>query len=171
MIDVREELVALLPRMRRFAYGLSGNRDDADDLVQAACERALERSEQWTPGSRLDSWIYRIIQNLWLDRLRSRKLRGDPVDVETLEPQADENAHRQPEVRSDMARVAAALDQLKPEHRELIMLICVEELSYKDAAQALQIPLGTVMSRLARARLQLHELLGGASLLMVKGQS
>jgi len=156
MIDVREELVALLPRMRRFAYGLSGNRDDADDLVQAACERALERSEQWTPGSRLDSWIYRIIQNLWFDRLRSRKLRGDPVDVETQEPQADENAHRQPEVRSDMARVAAALDQLKPEHRELILLICVEELSYKDAAQVLQIPLGTVMSRLARARLQLQ---------------
>lgn len=157
MSDVRQEMVSLLPRLRRFAYGLAGQREDADDLVQAACERALERCDQWEPGTRLDSWMYRIIQNLWIDRLRSRKLRGDPVDVEAIEPSADEHAHRVPELRSDLARVSDALQQLRPEHRELLLLVCVEELSYKEAAELLQIPMGTVMSRLARARLQLQD--------------
>jgi RNA polymerase sigma-70 factor, ECF subfamily len=169
MNDFREELVQLLPRLRRFAYGLSGQRDDADDLVQAACERALERSDQWEPGTRLDSWMYRIIQNLWFDRLRSRKVRGDPVDMEDIEPQADEHAHRAPELRSDLARVSDALQQLRPEHRELLMLVCVEELSYKEAAELLQIPMGTVMSRLARARLALHELLAAGAANPAKG--
>jgi RNA polymerase sigma-70 factor (ECF subfamily) len=157
MSDVREELVRLLPQLRRFAYGLAGNRDDADDLVQAACERALERIDQWEPGTRLDSWMYKIVQNLWFDRLRSRKLRGVAVDTETLEPQADEHAHRAPELRSDLSRVSDALQHLRPEHRELLLLVCVEELSYKEAAELLGIPMGTVMSRLARARLQLQE--------------
>ncbi|MCU0957431.1 MAG: RNA polymerase sigma factor [Hydrogenophaga sp.] len=169
MNDFREELVQLLPRLRRFAYGLTGQRDDADDLVQAACERALERSDQWEPGTRLDSWMYRIIQNLWFDRLRSRKVRGDPVDMEDIEPQADEHAHRAPELRSDLARVSDALQQLRPEHRELLMLVCVEELSYKEAAELLQIPMGTVMSRLARARLALHELLAAGASTPAKG--
>ncbi|MFN3494600.1 MAG: RNA polymerase sigma factor, partial [Hydrogenophaga sp.] len=97
------------------------------------------------------------VQNLWFDRLRSRKLRGDAVDTETLEPQADENAHRAPELRSDLSRVSDALQRLRPEHRELLLLVCVEELSYKEAAALLGIPMGTVMSRLARARLQLQE--------------
>ena len=155
--EFREELVELLPRLRRFAYGLSGHRDDADDLVQAACERALDRADQWEPGTRLDSWMFRIVQNLWFDRLRSRKVRGEQVDESALEQQADEQAHRLPEVRSTFARVAAQLDTLKPEQREVLLLVCVEEYSYQEAAELLQIPVGTVMSRLARARLQLQE--------------
>lgn len=159
MTDVREELVQLLPKLRRFAYGLAGHREDADDLVQEACERALDRLEQWEPGTRLDSWMYRIVQNLWFDRLRQRKTRGQQADEEELALQADDNAHRLPEVRSTFATVSQALDALRPEHREVVMLVCVEELSYREAAELLQIPLGTVMSRLARARLQLHALL------------
>lgn len=157
MSDVREELVALLPRLRRFAHGLSGQREDADDLVQEACERALSRSEQWTPGTRLDSWMYRIIQNLWYDRLRSRRVRGEVVDETVLEQQADEQAHHRPEQRQALAEVSRRLQALRPEHREVVMLVCVEELSYKEAADVLQVPVGTVMSRLARARLQLQE--------------
>ena len=116
--EFREELVELLPRLRRFAYGLAGHRDDADDLVQTACERALDRADQWEPGTRLDSWMFRIVQNLWFDRLRSRKVRGEQVDESALEHQADEQAHRLPEVRSTFARVAAQLDTLKPEDRQ-----------------------------------------------------
>jgi len=157
MNDFREELVELLPRLRRFAYGLAAHREDADDLVQAACERALERVDQWTPGTRLDSWMFRIIQNLWFDRLRSRKVRGEQHDESALAHQTDENAHRVVEVRDTFAHVSAQLDALKPEHREVLMLVCVEEYSYKDAAELLQIPVGTVMSRLARARLQLQD--------------
>lgn len=157
MNDFREELVELLPRLRRFAYGLAGHREDADDLVQSACERALERVDQWTPGTRLDSWMFRIIQNLWFDRLRSRKVRGEQHDETALEQQTDEHAHRLPEVRDTFAHVSAQLDALRPEHREVLMLVCVEDHSYKEAAEILQIPVGTVMSRLARARLQLHD--------------
>ena len=157
MNDFREELVELLPRLRRFAYGLAGHREDADDLVQSACERALERVDQWTPGTRLDSWMFRIIQNLWFDRLRSRKVRGEQHDETALEHQTDEHAHRLPEVRDTFAHVSAQLDALRPEHREVLMLVCVEDHSYKEAAEILQIPVGTVMSRLARARLQLHD--------------
>ncbi|MDO8906324.1 RNA polymerase sigma factor [Hydrogenophaga sp.] len=157
MNDFREELVELLPRLRRFAYGLAAHREDADDLVQAACERALERVDQWSPGTRLDSWMFRIIQNLWFDRLRSRKVRGEQYDESALELQTDENAHRLPEVRDTFAHVLAQLDALRPEHREVLMLVCVEACSYKEAAKILQIPVGTVMSRLARARLQLQD--------------
>ncbi|MBA4264170.1 MAG: RNA polymerase subunit sigma-70 [Comamonadaceae bacterium] len=157
MNDFREELVELLPRLRRFAYGLAAHREDADDLVQAACERALERVEQWTPGTRLDSWMFRIIQNLWFDRLRSRKVRGEQHDESVLEHQTDENAHRVVEVRDTFAHVSAQLDALKPEHRAVLMLVCVEDHSYKEAAELLQVPVGTVMSRLARARLQLQD--------------
>ncbi len=157
MSDVREELVALLPRLRRFAHGLSQQREEADDLVQEACERALSRSELWTPGTRLDSWMYRIIQNLWYDRLRSRRVRGETVDADVLDQQADEQAHHLPERRQAVAEVSRRLQALSPEHREVLMLVCVEEHSYKEAADILQIPVGTVMSRLARARLQLQE--------------
>lgn len=157
MSDVREELVALLPRLRRFAHGLTGQREDADDLVQSACERALSRSELWTPGTRLDSWMYRIIQNLWYDRLRGRRVRAEVVDEELLDQQADEQAHHLPERRQAVAEVSRRLQALRPEHREVVMLVCVEEHSYKEAADILQIPVGTVMSRLARARLQLQE--------------
>lgn len=157
MSDVREELVALLPRLRRFAHGLTSQRQDADDLVQEACERALSRTELWTPGTRLDSWMYRIIQNLWYDRLRSRRVRGETVDENVLEQQADEHAHHLPERRDAVNEVSRRLQALRPEHREVVMLVCVEELSYKEAADILQVPIGTVMSRLARARLLLQE--------------
>ena len=164
MTDVRNEMVALLPRLRRFAQGLAGNRDDADDLVQEACERALERLDQWEEGTRLDSWMYRIVQNLWFDRVRGRKVRGEQVDEEALEHHADQQAHRLPEVRSTMAQVLACMDHLSLEHRELVMLVCVEECSYKEAAEILNIPLGTVMSRLTRARLQLHGCVEGVAM-------
>lgn len=157
MSDVREELVALLPRLRRFAHGLTSHREDADDLVQEACERALTRIELWTPGTRLDSWMYRIIQNLWYDRLRSRRVRGETVDESLLEQQADEQAHHLPERRDALSEVSRRLQELRPEHREVVMLVCVEEHSYKEAADILQVPVGTVMSRLARARLLLQE--------------
>ena len=79
--DVRAQLIALLPRLRRFALGLTGSRDDADDLVQAACERALNRLHQWEPDTRLDSWMFRIVKTIWIDQWRSQKARGEHVDL------------------------------------------------------------------------------------------
>ena len=77
-------MVAVLPRLRRFAYALTGNTEQGDDLVQDACLRALSRVDLWQPGTRLDSWMYRIAQNIWLDRLRANKVRGEVVDIDAM---------------------------------------------------------------------------------------
>lgn len=154
---VREEIIEHLPKLRRFAFGLTGNMPDADDLVQGACERALTRSHQWESGTRLDSWMYRIIQNIWIDGKRKLKVRSESADPEELDHIVDVNAHRIPEVQDSLAEVIHALDDLSEDQRAVLLLVSVEEHSYKEAAEILDIPVGTVMSRLARARLSLHE--------------
>jgi len=163
--DIRDDLVALLPRLRRFACGLAGNLEDADDLVQSACERALAKAHQWQEGTRLDSWMYRIIQNLWIDRGRAHRLRSDAPDPDAAERVADEHAHRQPELDSALEQVSQALGQLSPEHREVLLLVAVGEHSYREVAAQLGRPGGTVMSRLARARLRLHDLVDAGTTL------
>lgn len=160
-MDISDELVDLLPRLRRFAVGLAGNLGDADDLVQAACERALAKRHQWQPGTRLDSWMYRIIQNLWIDRGRSHRARGEHVAVDEISGLADGQAHRVAEIDSTLARVSCAIGQLPEEQREVLMLVGVAEYSYREAAEQLGIPVGTVMSRLARARLRLNKMVDG----------
>jgi len=147
----RSQLVALLPRLRRFARGLSGSADRADDLVQAACERALARMEQWTPGTRLDSWMFRIIRTIWIDQLRARAVRERAQEMgDTIEQVFDGERHV--EARLTLEAVREAAGALVPEQREVLLLIAVEGASYKEAAEILDIPIGTVMSRLARAR-------------------
>lgn len=153
-------MVALLPRLRRFAFGLTGSMDEADDLVQAACERALSRLHQWQPGTRLDSWLYRIAQTLWLDQMRIRKHRGNPVESEVLD-QLPASGGRSAEGEHTLALVSAAMDRLPEEQRLVLVLVSVEGLSYKEAAAVLEVPVGTVMSRLARARKRLHALVHG----------
>jgi RNA polymerase sigma-70 factor, ECF subfamily len=152
--QVRAELVSLLPRLRRFAYGLTGSLDDGDDLVQSACEKALRRLDQFQPGTRLDSWMYRIVQNLWIDQRRARQVRPEagmePADLEAL---AVGDAERELNSRLTMAAVQQAVGELCEDQRAVLLLVCVEGQSYKAAADVLEIPLGTVMSRLARARL------------------
>ncbi|MBI1386409.1 MAG: sigma-70 family RNA polymerase sigma factor [Rhizobiales bacterium] len=161
--DLRHELVALLPRLRRFAYGLCGTMDEADDLVQAACERALLRSDQFMPGTRLDSWMFRIVQTIWLDRLRSAKRRKMVDDPEILDNVADDDRiHERTEARSDLAVIREEVARLPTEQRLVLSLVVVDGMSYKEAASTLEIPIGTVMSRLARARRRLAEILEAA---------
>jgi RNA polymerase sigma-70 factor (ECF subfamily) len=154
-------MVELLPRLRRFAVALTGDLDQADDLVQETCMRALSRVEQWQPGTRLDSWMYRIAQNLWLDRMRAKKVRGEQVDVEAAEAVIGPDGRTVVESRLTLAAVSAAMAQLPNEQRVLIALVCIDGLSYKEAADITGTPIGTVMSRLARARRELHALLEG----------
>jgi RNA polymerase sigma-70 factor, ECF subfamily len=164
--EAREELVRLLPRLRRFAFGLTGKLEDADDLVQAACERALDRFHQWQPGTRLDSWMFRIIQTVFIDTTRKHKLRGNPVDLNDYSHLTDPGAQRRSEARSALSQVAEAMALLPEEQRIVLMLVCIEEHSYREAAALIGVPVGTVMSRLARARLRLSELLhDGASVM------
>lgn len=114
--------------------------------------RALSRVEQWQPGTRLDSWMYRIAQNLWLDRARARKVRGEQVNVEAAEALTGADGRSVVESRLTLEAVSAALGYLPDEQRVLIALVCIDGLSYKEAADITQTPIGTVMSRLARAR-------------------
>ena len=141
------DLIAMLPRMRRFALSLTGRMDRADDLVQDACERAISRAHQFQPGTRFESWLFSIMHSIWHNTLRSEKRRA-AAGADTLETHADALAHKRPEDRvalSDMERLMMALPA---EQREVVMLVSVEGMSYKDAAKALDWPIGTVMSRL-----------------------
>lgn len=148
----QRDLVALVPKLRRFALSLAGNAADGDDLVQAACEKALRNQAQFQVGSRMDSWLYRIIQTLWLDDLRKRKVRGPAIDPADIEIGDEGKGARLPEDRMMLARARTAMAGLPEPQRAVLSLVAIEGLSYKEAAEVLEVPVGTVMSRLARAR-------------------
>lgn len=157
--DIRDRMVELLPRLRRFACALTGSLDKADDLVQETCARALVNAGQWQPGTRLDSWMYRIAQNLWIDRLRAEKVRGPSIDPDSVRNLAGMDGRAVTESRLTLQAVARGLSRLPPDQQLVITHVCLDGLSYKDAAEALDIPIGTVMSRLARARRALGDAL------------
>lgn len=156
--EIRDRMVAVLPRLRRFAHVLTGNPEQADDLVQDACLRALSRIDLWQPGTRLDSWMYRIAQNIWLDRLRASKVRGETLDLDATEGIAGSDGRVVTESELTLQAVAAAMGRLPPEQRATVALVCIEGASYKEAAEISGVPVGTVMSRLARARRTLNAL-------------
>ncbi len=156
----RLALVDLVPKLRRFALSLTGNRQDADDLVQAACEKALKNEQQFQPGTRMDSWMYRIVQTLWLDDHRRNVTRGQPVDPEDANLSDGGRASRLPEDRLMLASVEKAMAELPENQRDVLALVAIEGLSYRDTAETLGIPVGTVMSRLSRAREALLPRLG-----------
>ncbi|MCA1442567.1 RNA polymerase sigma factor [Ensifer sp. IC4062] len=158
--DVGERLIAFLPNLRRFAISLCGSRDIADDLVQAACERALAGAERFEAGTRFDAWMFRILRNLWIDHVRRQKTAGVQDDISERQDIAGAHGEREAEARLTLKTVAQAIADLPNEQREVLLLVCVEELSYREAADVLGIPIGTIMSRLARARKNLAEAAG-----------
>jgi RNA polymerase sigma-70 factor, ECF subfamily len=157
--DTQEQLIALLPRLRRFARALARNPHDADDLVQLAVERALTRLDQWQPGTRLDSWMFGIIKNAWIDEMRSKQRRERvfaPAELGEHVADGSSDAH------IDRRSLEAALARLPEEQRLAVALVLIEGLAYKEAAAVLDVPIGTVTSRLARGRETLEALLTGA---------
>lgn len=156
-VDIRQGLAGLLPRLRRFARTLTGHAADADDLVQVALERALARAEQWRPDARLDAWVFAIVRNAWLDELRVRTRWSRVFAPEDAGAQVGEMAL---ERQADAMSVQAAMAKLPGEQREVVALVLVEGLSYRETADVLGVPIGTVTSRLARARTTLQALLG-----------
>ena len=156
----KKDLVVLVPRLRRFALSLSGNQADADDLVQSACVKALKNEAQFRPGTRMDSWMYRIIQTLWIDDRRRAKTRGTQIDAEVTGLSDDGRAARLPEDRMMLDLAREAMTGLKEDQRIVLSLVAIEGLSYRDTAEVLDLPIGTVMSRLSRARASLMPQLG-----------
>ncbi len=154
--DVRRQLIALLPRLRRFSYALAGDPHRGDDLVQEACTRAFAAIDSYQPGTRLDSWMYRIVRNVWLNQLRSLRRRGPAIDFDAVPDVVGEDGRDVLESRLTLSQVLQALTKLPQDQQELIALICIEGLSYQEAADVLEIPLGTATSRLARARRSLY---------------
>ena len=155
-LSINNEIATLLPRLRRFARSLVYHREDADDLVQIAIERALQRSAQWEPGTRLDSWMFRIVKNAWIDEVRSR-MRRDRLFAPEEEGEHVGDDHA--EAHQQRMAIEKAVSMLSEEHRMVIALVLVDGLPYKEAAEVLEIPMGTLTSRLVRARAALQELL------------
>jgi RNA polymerase sigma-70 factor (ECF subfamily) len=157
------DLLALLPRLRRFARSLARDAADADDLCQIALERALKAEAQWQTGTRLDSWMYRIMRNCWIDETRARKRRSETFVAEEAGATVGMNDADRIEARIDLGHVDRAMASLPDEQREVIALILVEGLAYREAADVLALPMGTVTSRLVRGRQALMAMLGEAA--------
>lgn len=154
-----EDMIALLPRLRRFAAGLSRNLSQADDLCQMTIERALKARNQWSEGTRLDSWMYRIMRNLWIDEVRANSRRQQTFVAE--EAGMDVGVPADQETRTELGFVDRALAKLPDEQREAVLLIMVEGYGYQEAADIVGCPAGTLSSRFVRGRDALHRLLEG----------
>lgn len=163
MAAFENELLELLPRLRRFAHALSRDRADADDLCQAAVEKALKARDQWQPGTRMDSWMYRIMRNTWIDTARARQRAGETFVAEGAGRDVGDDGARALEARAELSQVMAAMRTLPDEQREAVALVLVEGLAYKEAAAVLDVPIGTLTSRLVRGRQALMARLGEAA--------
>jgi RNA polymerase sigma-70 factor, ECF subfamily len=156
-LEVRAGLQSSLARLWRYALVLSKARDAADDLVQATCLRAIERADQFVPGTRVDRWLFAILRSIWLNEIRSRRIRegGGLVDAEDA---LVSDGAREIETNITASTVLRAIARLPEGQRETVLLVYAEGYSYAEAAAALGIPIGTVMSRLAAGRAALASL-------------
>jgi RNA polymerase sigma-70 factor (ECF subfamily) len=161
--QTRADIVALLPRLRRFARALTGQAADADDIVQIAVERALVRIDQFQPGTRLDAWLLSIVRNAWIDEARSRTRRGKVFASAEEGERVGSDGAAEVYAKLETQDVWKAMRKLPEEQREAVALVCVEGLAYREAADALGVPIGTLTSRLARGREALQLMLGGAT--------
>lgn len=158
--QLRSEIVAMLPRLRRFARALAGQPADADDIVQIAVERALTRLDQFQPGTRLDAWLLAIVRNAWIDEVRSRQRRAQVFAEAELGERVGVGGEASAHAKLEANEVRKAMQSLPEEQREAVALVCVEGLAYREAAQLLGVPIGTLTSRLARGREALQRMLG-----------
>ena len=161
MDSFQRELVELLPRLRRLSRALAGAGADADDLVQLCVERALRSRDSWTPGTRLDSWAFTIMRRIWIDETRARARRArfsEPAELGETRP--DPTA---PSLETRLAadEVERAMARLPEDQRLAVALVLVEGLSYREAAEVMDVPQGTLTSRLGRGRQALMDMLNG----------
>lgn len=154
--EVKRELTALLPRLWRFALYLTHDQRKAEDLVQSSCLRALEKASQYQAGSQLDRWVFSIAASIWKNALRSDSREpGTSRDVEGLPFSGVDTT----EIKTFAQQVLQRVADLPDGQRAVVALVCVEQWSYKETAEALDIPMGTVMSRLSTARRSLAPLI------------
>lgn len=145
-------LEALLPRLRRFAHSLTASPADADDLTQITIERALRARTQWQEGTRLDAWLFRIMRNCWIDIVRSRARTARVLAPAEEGELVGHDPRAQMDARIDLDRIMQAMERLPPEQREIVALVLIDGLGYRETAELLDLPIGTVSSRLVRGR-------------------
>ncbi len=150
-------ILAEIPRLRRYARAMLGDRAAADDLVQDTLERAWSRLSQWRAGSDMRAWLFGIMHNLRVDQLRRPKLIAQSIDKDDFEVPTRATQTDELELRD----LDSALGRLPDEQREVLLLVALEEMSYAEIAATLGIPLGTVMSRLSRGRERLRLIMDG----------
>ncbi len=149
----RIQLTTLLPRLRRFGHALTGNTDDADDVVQAALEKALKRERQFQPGTRLDSWMFRIMQTTWIDMTRSQRVRSSRAGtMEEASFAVGEDGRSSFIARIQLSETRRAMQAMPDEYSAALALVAIEGFTYKEAAEMLDVPIGTIMSRVSRGR-------------------
>ena len=154
---IKTEMIRLLPKLRSFALRLCRNPDQADDLVQTTCERAIRSLDQFDPATRLDSWMFRILQNLYFNTVRDTANRARLFDLAMLDFEESYDGAQAAASSLELQRVQVFIGELEEDSREVLLKIAVEGRSYKDVAEELGVPIGTVTSRLARARLKLRD--------------
>ncbi len=162
-MSFESELLALLPRLRRFAHALARSSADADDLCQASIERALKARDQLVAGTRMDSWMYRIMRNAWIDTTRARTRHGQTFVDQEAGMAVGDAGDQQIEAVVELGNVGRAMQSLPADQREAIALVLVEGFAYKEAAEILGVPMGTLTSRLVRGREALMIKLGEAA--------
>lgn len=149
--DVRQQLAVHLTRLWRYGLVLSRSRDMAGELVQATCVRALEKSAQFAPGTRIDRWLFSILHSIWISDLRARRVRMGQGFVDTEDLLAPDTGE-QDEDRQRYQQIMHRVNALPEAQRNALFLVYVEGFSYQEAAETLSVPIGTIMSRLATAR-------------------
>ena len=154
---IRRALVRFLPKLRRFCLALTASSADADDLCQATCERAIIRLDYWVPGTRLDSWLYRIAQNLHKNAVRDRNNRLRLLEEKALVPDQSVGDQATPASDLEALEIRDHVLALPQEQREVLILICAEGYSYNECADLLGLPLTTVTNRLFQARMSLRQ--------------
>ena len=159
---MQQEITELLPGLRRFAYSLTGSMADADDLLQNTVERILTR--QMPSDVDLTKWAFRICRNVWIDECRARKVRRDAAENPELSDGQVTDGEHQTTKEIEWNRVDSAMSRLPEDQRQIISLVAIQGMPYKMVAEILEVPKGTVMSRLARARAALSEVLSPANL-------
>jgi RNA polymerase sigma-70 factor (ECF subfamily) len=153
----RDAITQHIPRLRRYARALVGDRYAADDLVQDTLERAMNKFHLWRPGSDLRAWLFAIMHNVFINQLRSRGSRPE----QALEDADIPATLGSPGDRLEIRDLQSSLARLPPEQRAVVLLVGLEQLSYAEASRVLDIPIGTVMSRLSRGRERLRTLMTG----------
>jgi RNA polymerase sigma-70 factor (ECF subfamily) len=156
-LEVRAGLQSSLARLWRYALVLSMARDAADDLVQATCLRAIERADQFIPGTRIDRWLFAILRSIWLNEIRSQRIREGGGFIDAEDALISDGVHEM-ETNITASTVLRAISRLPEAQRETILLVYAEGYSYAEAATTLGVPMGTIMSRLAAGRAALAKL-------------